>query len=316
MLMEETRRTEFAVGLVSIVGAALLIVGILLGKGCSFSANVQTLHVLLQSSGGLEQGSPVVVNGVKRGKVVGVEPHADKVMATVEVDRADDLHADAHALVSILEITGGKKLEIFPGTSTTPLDPSKPLPGRAAIDVGGLVTIVGDVSGELVTLLRRLDTVTAALNSLMADGTLATNLKSIAADGAVLAHDARVWLQQHQATLSTSITELKGALVDVRRVVNTSEPKLTSVLNKLDSRLTELEGVVSNGNRVIVQADSMIASINGIVTEVKTNRSLLNAVLYDESFRKSMDTLVSKIQMFVEHAKANGMNVNVGLGHR
>lgn len=314
--MEETRRTEVVVGLVSIVGAAILILGILLGKGCSFGTSNQTLVVEMPSSGGLDQGSPVVVNGVKRGRVIRIEPKANQVRATVEIDNVADLHADAHALVTILEITGGKKLEIFPGTSSQPFSTTKAIPGRAAIDVGGLVTIIGDVSGDLVTLLRRLDTLTGAANSLLADGTLAANLQSISADGAILAHDARVWLQENQKTLTTSVTELKGTLADVRGAVQRNEPKLSATLDKLDLRLTELQGVISKGNMAIANADSVIRNVNGLVTDVKTNKGLLNAVLYDEPFRRKMDTLLFRINRFVEQARINGMNVNVGLGHK
>ena len=314
--MEETRRTEVVVGLVSIIGAVVLILGIMLGKGCSFNTGAQVLRVQLENSGGLEQGSPVVINGVKRGRVTLVEPSGTSVVAVIEVDRTDDIHADAHALVSMLEITGGKKLEILPGTSATKFDASQLMPGRAAIDVGGLVTLVGDISGELVTLLRRLDTVSAAVNSLLADGTVITNVKSMSADGAILMHDVREWLQTHRDDLSISIKEVKGALADVRRVVNSSEPKLNSTLTKLDNRLNELEGLITNGNQAISNADSLIQNINGIVVDVKTNRSLVNAVLYDTTFRKKIDTLSNRFNRLVDEIKRNGVNVNVGLGHR
>jgi phospholipid/cholesterol/gamma-HCH transport system substrate-binding protein len=314
--MEDSRRTEIIVGLVSLVGLALLIVGILLGKSVSISSSLKTVKVRLATSGGIEASSPVVVNGVKRGQVVSVLTNNGSVLVGVQLDDVSDLHSDAHALVSILEITGGKKLEIFPGTATGSFDLNREMPGRTAADIGGLVTLVGDVSGDLVVLLRRLDTISAAVTTVMADGTVANNLKSMSADGAILVRDARLWMEENRGDLAASVKDLKGALADLRRAVSNNEPKLTAVLDKLDARLNELQGTLAKGDRTFVKVDSLINSFQGVLADVKTNRSFANAILYDTTFRNQMDTLSFKFGRFVDEARANGVNVNVGIGRK
>nr|MCU0329979.1 MlaD family protein [Candidatus Kapabacteria bacterium] len=136
--MEASRRIEVRVGLVSIVAIVLLVVGILLGKGVSLSGTRQIVSVQLEHSGGLENGSPVVVNGVKRGLVTEVRNEQGGVVAIAEIDGISDLREDVSARVSILEITGGKKLEITPGTRGS-YRVGTVIPGTVAADIVSLV---------------------------------------------------------------------------------------------------------------------------------------------------------------------------------
>lgn len=314
--MEEARKTEIRVGIVSLIAVAVLIVGILLGQGFSFSPNKQTIKIRLATSGGLEQASPLVVNGVKRGQVKDVSNSDGSVLITAEIDDLSDIHTDATALVTILEITGGKKIEILPGKAPGMWDPSKEMSGRAAADIGGLVSQIGDVSGDLVNLLRRLDTISAAATQLLADGTVVGNLKSMTSDGAVLVKDAKDWMQTNRNNLTESISDMRIVVSDIKRMVKTNEPKLTSTMDKLDKMLDELEVTLSKTDRAIVNVDTLVTNINTVVTDIRTNDGLVNAILYDPIFKARIDTLTASVRHFVKDARKNGVNVNIGIGHK
>jgi ABC-type transporter Mla subunit MlaD len=314
--MDSNKRTEVVVGLVSLVGALLLIGGILIGEGFSYDPSRKTVMLRLDHSGGLDAGSPVVVHGVKRGEVTSVSADKGSVLARLDLNTIDDLRSDASAVVTILEITGGRKVEILPGTALTPFDPSSELRGRTAADLSALITTIGDVSQDLVTLLRRIDTIAAAATKIMGDEQFTTDVRNIAHDGATLVRDTREWMQQNRDGLTASIQELRSTLNEIRAVVKKNEPVLASSLQKLDQRLTELEGTLAKADRAILDVDSLARNVNGIVNDVRTNDGLLNAVLYDPSFKRSLDTLRRRVERFVEQARVNGVNVNVGLGHR
>ena len=314
--MDKTRRAEIRVGIVSILGLIVLVGGIFLGKGINVDPAAQQLRIRLPHSGGLESGAPVVVNGVKRGSVVGVDNVDDSVVVTVNVNDINDIHPDASAIVTILEITGGKKVEILPGTAPGQFDPKNEIHGRVAADIGGLITQVGDVSGDLVRLLRRLDTISAAVTELMADGTFATNVKSMAADGAVLIGDAKNWMQTNRENLTVSIRDMRETISDLKAAVKNNEPKLSRVLDKAEKSLADLEGTIAKADKAIVNVDTLITNVNSIVTDVKTNEGLANAILYDSTFKRRVDTLAATLRRFVNSARQNGVNVNVGIGHK
>jgi phospholipid/cholesterol/gamma-HCH transport system substrate-binding protein len=301
---------------VSIISLALLIVGIMLGKGISFGPNTRTIAIRLATSGGVENGSPVVVNGVKRGSVTEVINDNGSVVVRANVNDASDLRSDASALVTILEITGGKKIEITPGSASDPLDPSKEIPGRVAADLGGLVTSLGEVSGSAVDLVRRLDTISAALTDLLRDGTVATNLKTMTADGAVLVTDLRSWFAANRTPLTESVRDLRDIAEQLRSSVDRNEPKVSSIIDRADKLLIDLDRTLGKADGAIVGADSLIARINGVITDIRTNKSIVHNLMYDEKLAGSLDTTILQLRKLLRDFGRNGINVNVELGHR
>jgi phospholipid/cholesterol/gamma-HCH transport system substrate-binding protein len=315
--MDTSRSTEIRVGLVTVVAFALLIGGILLGEGMQFGSTGTQLKIRLTHSGGLVAGSPVMINGVNRGKVLSVQPDNASVLALVDVDDASDLRTDASARVVMLEITGGKKVEIFPGMSSEPFIPAtQELQGTTASDISDLVTQVGDVSGDLVRLLRRLDTITAVIANVMQDTVFMQNVSTIASNGAVLMSDARLWLERNRNDLSATVADARATMSDVRRLVSTNEPAVTRSVNNLDARLIELERTLSSADAAIVHVDSLVVRLDGVVTDLKTSKGFVNAAMYDTNFRRRIDTAVMRLSGFVRSAREVGVNVNVGIGHR
>jgi len=314
--MDQSRSLEIKVGLVTLVAAVLLVGGIMIGGGFSITPHGPEVKIRLQRSGGLTPGSPVMVNGVERGKVTAVTTDNGGVLALIEIDRVDDLHPDAYARISMLEITGGKKVDIFPGDSSGTFDLSTEMRGETASDIGDLVTKVGDVSGDLVRLLRRIDTITGAITEVMRDSTFVNNLSSMASDGAMLMSDARIWLQQNRDALSGAVRDAREALADLRRVIRDNEPALKSSIAKLDARLSEMEGTLAKADTAIVNVDSLITNVNSVVTDIRTNDGLLHAALYDTNFRRRIDTALLRLNGFIRTARENGVNVNIGVGHK
>ncbi|MFW5701927.1 MAG: MlaD family protein, partial [Bacteroidota bacterium] len=112
--MKEQRKTEIKVGIVSILSLALLILGITLGKDFSVGVSQITITMEFPRSGGIAPSAPVVVNGVKRGAVSQVRNHNGNVRITAEIDDISDFRTDAAAMITTMEITGGKKIDISP----------------------------------------------------------------------------------------------------------------------------------------------------------------------------------------------------------
>ncbi|MCX6141070.1 MAG: MlaD family protein [Candidatus Kapabacteria bacterium] len=313
--MNVSRTTEIRVGLVSIVSIALLIGGIMLGKGLSLGPNNRVIMVRLATSGGVEAGSPVVVNGVKRGTVSEVSSDNGSVLVKANMNDASDLKSDASATVTILEITGGKKIEIVPGTSTQPFDVSKEMPGTVAADIGGLVTSLGEVSGSAINLVRRLDTISAGLTELMRDGSFIQNVKTISSDGAVFVTDVRTWFQQNRDPLTTSVRDLREITTQLKESVNRNEPKVSAIIDRADKVLLSLENTLAKADGAIVGADSLIARINGVVQDIRTNKSLLHAIMYDDQMAGKLDTTLLTLKKLLRDIGKKGVNVNVELGH-
>lgn len=314
--MEVSRNTEIKVGIVTLAALLLALGGFIIGRGISFSPNEKLVKFRLPTSGGLDNSSTVVVNGVSRGKVKEIRNEGGSVLVLASVDDVSDLHADATARVSILEITGGKKIEIFPGTSAKMFDVSKEIRGDVAADIGSLVGMLGDASDDAKRVLRRVDTITAALTALLSDGTVMANVRTMADDGSVALHNARLLLEDNRANLNVAVKNLRLISEDVRRIIDKNDPKLTSLLDKLDRTITSTDGTIARADDAIVKADTLLKNVNDVIVSVKTNDGLVHRILYDTVFANRLDTTLYSLRKFINGARANGVNVNVGIGHK
>lgn len=313
--MDVTRSTEIRVGIVSILSIALLIGGIMLGKGISLDPSLKQIKIRAASSGGAEAGSPVVINGVKRGQVTGVVNQHGTVIINAEVDDVSDLHADATARVTILEITGGKKIELTPGTQPEPFDISREIPGTVSADLGGLVATIGDVSGNAVSIVRRLDSLTGTLTELTRDGQFVTDVKTISSEGAIFVKDLRTWFAANKDPLGASIRDLRSIASQLRASVEKNEPKVSRLIERLDATLASIDGTLGRADKALTNADSLVRRIDSVLIEVKANKGLLNTMIYDQKFAERFDSTLYWIRAILQDARNKGVNVNVGLGH-
>lgn len=314
--MDVSRKTEIRVGIVSISAILLLLIGIMLGKGISWSTNQHEVRFRLASSGGLEPGSPIVVHGVKRGQVVSVTNHNGGVLVVGQLDDISDLHSDASAVVSILEITGGKKIEVAPGFQTSAFDPNKDIPGVVAADIGSLVTSLGDVSDNAIALVKRLDTLSAALADLARDGTFINNVKTLASDGAMLVTDARMWMQANKSDLTAMVKDLRQISSTLRKTLDKNEPKISELIDHLEKTLSTFDKTLTKADAAFISVDSLVVEVNTVITEVKANKGLLNRIIYDEGLSSQLDSSLAVLKSILQQFQRDGVNVNVGLGHK
>lgn len=314
--MAPGKSAEIRVGIVTLAAIIIAVVGIMLGRGVSISVTKSIVTIRLPHSGGLESGSPVVVNGVKRGSILNIRNANGAVIATAEVNNINDLTDSANAVVSILEITGGKKIEIYPGNGTKPLAVRDTIPGSVQPDIGNLVAVLGDVSGDAVSLVRNLDTVTMALSELLRDGSVIQNIRTAASDGAFVMADLRAIVGQNRAAVTETILHLNSLTKMLQKTVKDNEPHVGDIVNKLRTVLLRADSLLLSAEGTMRDADTLVVAANNLFTALKNNGSVLNKLLYDANMGKKLDTTLMELDRFIIHARRKGVNVNVGIGHR
>jgi len=314
--LEISRKTEIRVGLVSIGAILVLLIGIMLGKDISWTSSQQSVRFRLATSGGLEPGSPIVVSGVKRGQVVSVATNNGGVVVVGQMDDISDLRSDATAVVSILEITGGKKIEIKPGSQSVAFNPNNEIPGAAAADIGTLVTSLGNVSDNAVALVKRLDTLSAALADLARDGSFVNNIKTLASDGALLVSDARSWMETNKSDLTYMVRDLRQISATLKGTLDRNEPKISGLIDHLDRTLSTFDKTLTKADKAFISVDSLVIEVNTVIAEVKANKGILNRVIYDENLSVQLDSSLAILKTILQQFQRDGVNVNVGLGHK
>jgi len=314
--MKKGFEKEVKVGLVTIVGVALLIIGLSMGKNVDVAGRLVQIQMQFANSGGIKPASPVYVNGVKRGTVVKIENINDAVIVTATIENPTDIYDDAFAKIGILEVIGGKKIEIDPGTSKVGYDKSKPIMGTNSADIGDIVALLGDVSDEAVVLFRRLDTIAYAANRLLSDDQFITGIKSTVQNADELMTNANQLLRDNETSIRTSLDNIRTLTDDLKKAIDKNEPKVSELIDEIRNTVSNADSLISNANASFTDITIMIEDINKIINDIKTNESIVNRLLYDKEMAIRLDSSITNLGAFINVISQHGVNVNLRLGTR
>jgi phospholipid/cholesterol/gamma-HCH transport system substrate-binding protein len=314
--MNTDRSKEIKVGIVTLASVLLLIAGITIGKGLAAGVARNTVQFRFPSSGGIEIGSPLFINGVKRGAVVSVRNDNGAVQISAGIDDFSDLHADASARIMMLELTGGKKIELNPGTAKAAFDPSKEIQGNLSADATELIALVGELGGDARTIVRRLDSLLTQANALLGDGQVVAKLRNTVNNADQMIYSLNTFVQGNKDDLRSLVQELNGLATDARKAVNVNEPRVRSLITRLDSLAGAGQHLLARVDTAVAGANGMVGDIRGMVKDIQTNQSVVSRLLYDKSLSVKLDSTVHILNDFLFKVHEHGLNTNVRLGTR
>ncbi len=308
---------EVKVGVVFFFGLLILLLGIYFGKGFKYTPDSELLKIIFPNSGGLQVGEPVVVNGVKRGSVMKVTNYDSKVMVFVKLDNYKDLRKDATAKILLLEITGGKKVEIFPGNSSEPFDiKNNILIGATPPDLSTLVASIGEVSGDLINLVKRLDTLTYSANKFLSDDKILDNIKTTLSNTTEITNSLKIVILDNQIKLQNIVNNLNTISSDIKTLMINNNDKLNNIINNADITLENTKNLSNKLENTLLMADSLIVNINTLITDIKNSNGVASKLIYDKKFSEQLDSTFKELIFLVNLIKEHGVNVNLRLGTR
>jgi len=170
--MRRSDGREWKVGLLIILALGLLGIGIfLIGEQSNLFTPKNRYVSYFRSVGGLNQGSPVQLNGVEVGTVKDIvlptAAEATEIKVVIEVDDryAARIRQDSMARIKTLGLLGDKYVELTTGsTDTAPIPPGGVIPAAPPTNVDKLVASGEDVmdnvvqiSADLRDVLRRME---------------------------------------------------------------------------------------------------------------------------------------------------------------
>lgn len=154
-------KQEIGVGALVLLGLALFVFGMFWLTGRSIRSTGVEAQVVFTNVSGLKQGDPVMVSGVKKGRVARVNlERVGRVTVTMEVGSDVRPRLDATAVVTALDFFGAKFIDYSPGSDDKDYLAAQSLivgsnpPGLTDI-AGGLATRANELIGNATTLVSR-----------------------------------------------------------------------------------------------------------------------------------------------------------------
>ena len=149
--MDLTYKQEVGVGAFVLVGVAVFLVGMFYLTGKSLRTGGISVDVMFESVAGLKQGDPVLVSGVKKGRVARVALERVKsVRVTLELSKDVAPHIDASAAVAAMDLFGAKFIDFNPGAREEMLARGRSISGTSTPDIAGVAQGVANRANELM----------------------------------------------------------------------------------------------------------------------------------------------------------------------
>ncbi|MCB9250060.1 MAG: MCE family protein [Ignavibacteriales bacterium] len=267
--MNEDKKTEIQVGVTIFI--ALIIFGLVFGwaKNYSFSSNNFPLTVDFNTVAGLENGDLVSVNGVRKGFVKSITSNANAARVEIVFDEDPNLKEDATFSIMMLDLMGGKKVEISRGASNSDLDYSK--------------IHLGNFSGDISTVMATLNSVETDLISVIKDLKKSLDFVSINFTNDDFSSNVNQSLNNVKS-LTANLNEL--ILVNKNNISETikNANQLTSTTNELILENKEqIKYLISTVNSTMNNADILIKKIDLLAGETIDGKNNIGKLLYDEN---------------------------------
>jgi len=301
--MNSTRKTEIKVGVTVVVGILLTLWILGWAKNVDLFTDKPVIKILFNSVAGLESGDRFSVNGVRKGVVDNIETLDGGVIVTVSLEPDTDLRADANFSIMMLDLMGGKKIEVSPGESETKLDLTKIHRGKFSGDISTAMASISDVQEDLVDVIKEIKISLININSFMGDKKFINDVKK-------------------------SVTNLNDLIVVLNDVTDENRNNLKNLLVNVDTLVTNSTTFLAENKNVVADLTSgintslnktneLIDKISQLADETKAKNNNLGKLLYDENLLNDLKNTINRTnQLFdilIKQLESDGVNVDVNI---
>lgn len=298
--MKESRRTNVKVGITVIFALAIFIWILGWAKRVTVAGDYYTLNMRFNSVSGLEIGDHITVNGVKKGKVTDIKIVNDNVIVVGEIPKDIVLKSDATARVEMMDLMGGKKIEITPGSSSEFFDLGQELRGRLATDIPGALQMIGNVESELKTIIIDMKFLLEKLSKNLSDEEMIANLRLAVINSKNIAEK-----------LDKLLTENRDEFNQLSK--NTVE--LTSKMNKfLDENTSTISSTFNETHELVIKLNDVTLKLDKFLSETENQSNILGKLIYDEKTYENLVNSLNKLNeittILLEQMKSSGIKVD------
>ncbi|MDX2250357.1 MAG: MlaD family protein [Bacteroidia bacterium] len=279
---------EVKFGLIAVITIALILYGLNFMSGSKFFGSPLIVYAKYQDVQGLIEGNPVMVNGLRVGKVsqlVLEDMRTGVVTATLEITESLAVPDNSVAMIYNFDLLGSKGVKIFVPDSL----PISEKYLKSGDNMKGLVEAgVFDEASDLVK--------TQGAQILIEVAKLSVKLNDI------------VRLTQNLLTDTENNNTLRETLDNIRE----TSDNLTSITRKVDSLAGEINGIASNAGSIVQNVENNNDNIEAIISNIRsTTDSLVKASDEVKALLTDASSAVSSVESMV--AKLDTTSGTLGL---
>lgn len=301
--MKDQRKTEIKVGLT--VLAAILIFLWIFGwaKNISIRSTENIIKVSFQNVAGLEIGDPVTVNGFRKGYVNDMKVLPNEVIVEIALDNDVSLKKDARFSISMLDLMGGKKVEIYPGESSEVLDLTEIHHGIFLSDIPAVMSLLGSVQDDLVTVLKDVKVTLSSMNQYLTDEKFSSDIKQSLKNLNSLTAEINSLVQQNKNNIKVLTDNAILLTENSNQLIKTNEQNI--------------HDLIKNMIEVANRSNQLLNDVSRLTNETLQQQNNLGKILYDEEMMKDIKSSLRQVNeltsILIEQLKGKGINVDANI---
>lgn len=297
--MNKEKKTEVKVGVTVFIAIILFVFIYGWAKNFDLSTNDKNLKIKFETVSGLEIGDLVSVNGVRKGLVNSIANKDNYALINVKFNEPVNLKQDATFSVMMLDLMGGKKIEINPGKSEILINYDKIQVGKFAGDISTAMATLSSVESDLIEVISELKTSLYNANKLFSNNELSNNIALSMEQIKLLSTNLNSMIDQNKTILNGTIHNIGELTESTKNLLNDNSENFSSILIKFDSTLTE--------------SNKLLKSLNTFSNEISNSENNIGKIMYDKELLKDLQISFKEIKELTKtinkQLKSGGLEV-------
>jgi phospholipid/cholesterol/gamma-HCH transport system substrate-binding protein len=324
----ERRKNDFIVGITVLVVTVLVIATVLWLKQASVRGSTNNLTLRTRDVGGLALGNPVVVRGVRAGKVQGIAlGDSGWVVVTLAVNNEVSLPRDPVVLLFASSLFGewqatiadaaglpqDKDLRAHIAEARTRGDT---LAGAVLPDIAQLTAVAGRIAGDVANVSARVQT---AFDDVAA-GELRASIRNFAQLSDELARTVKKQssnLDKLSGNADKGVEKILSAAETIDKIAarvdsSTSKDELRQIVastqnatRELLSAASRLRTIADSAQGTQTRLHSVIAQADSVMAKVNSKRGSIGLLVNDSKLYTNTDSLITELRALVADVKKN-----------
>ena len=293
---------EFKIGFFAIASIIALVFGVNYLKGINILNDNSDFYAVYENIGGLQVGSPVLVNGYKVGMVSNIDLLTEQnqnLLVTISLDKDFDMAKNTVCKIVNQDLMGTKGIALLLG------DTDELVRGGDTL-IGGIeATLQDEVNAQILPLKNKAEELIGSIDSLMMIVT------------AVLNKDTRDNLRNSLSSLDKTFELMSQTMVRVDSMVDINDDRIAKVVMNLESITSNLEN--SNGeiktiltnfatlSDSLVKADiaTVLQNVSDITTKINNGEGSIGLFLKDDKIYANFEKSTRELASLLEDIKSN-----------
>ncbi len=282
---------EFKVGIVVLVGIAILAVSLYWLQGYTLERNAFRIHVLFGDVGTLAIGNRVTVHGVRKGKVQDMT----LVKGGVKVDLllSDDvaLREDARFVIKNMGLMGERFVAVYPGEDSARFDTTQVARGQYDTGLPDVMGLMGEMVAELRELVSGIREHVGSESFLTKFNRTITSLEQVSASVAE-------YLDRNEENVDQSIENLAVASKNLRTLLANNSSAIDSTVDRFDRISRRLDDFV-------YRLDTLSQAARQFADRLNYSDGTLQLLMEDRRLYDDLRSTADNIDDLINDIRAN-----------